>query len=712
MLGRFVRLEGSRSRPGSGLGLSLAAAVARMHGGQGRARGQQAGLARARDPAGRASAVRIAGAGLGGRRMNRSLAERLVAAPRLSAPAAARRKLDTLAAAPEARDLAPLLGAGRTRDLLLGLAEHSPYLWTLATEDPARLARLLGHPPQSALEALAAAPLAPARRRRGRADARAAPRQARGRAARRARRHRRRLGRGRDDRGADPFRRRRASAPRSRSSCARTRSAVGSRSIRTRPTSRAPAGWSCWRSASTARGSSTIRATSTSSSCTTPRLPRFPQGAEPAPLFVRITKGLARLLQERTSDGYVLRVDLRLRPDPASTPVALSTISAYAYYETLGQNWERAALIKARPAAGDLDLGRQFLAELAPFIWRKYFDYAAIADIHAMKRQIHAVRGHEKVVVAGHDVKLGRGGIREVEFFVQTQQLIFGGRRPRMRGSRTLDMLKELHAEKWVTGEAVKDLTDAYCFLRTVEHRLQMVADEQTQRLPFERADLSRFARFCGYARLESFAARPDVSSDARSRRTTRGCSRTPRRSASPPAASSSPASPTIPRRSRRFAASASSIRRRRPRRSAAGTSAGRAGVRSARAREALTEVVPALLEAFAGSGDPDAALSAFDAAMAKDGRHGRAAVDPALERQGARAVRRRARLRAPARGGHRVPPARARRRDRPGPDDRFRGQLSARRRPACAPRRMSVRRATSRTRSTGRATSPPRRCS
>ena len=91
-----------------------------------------------------------------------------------------------------------------------------------------------------------------------------------------------------------------------------------------------------------------------------------PEGAEPAPLFVRITKALARLLQERTSDGYVLRVDLRLRPDPASTPVALSTLSAYAYYETLGQNWERAALIKARPAAGDLELGRRFLEELRP----------------------------------------------------------------------------------------------------------------------------------------------------------------------------------------------------------------------------------------------------------------------------------------------------------------------------------------------------------
>ena len=112
---------------------------------------------------------------------------------------------------------------------------------------------------------------------------------------------------------------------------------------------------------------------------------------------MRITKALARLLQERTGDGYVLRVDLRLRPDPASTPVALSTARAPTpTTRRVGQNWERAAMIKARPAAGDIALGERFLAELAPFIWRKYFDYAAIADIHAMKRQIHAVRGHER----------------------------------------------------------------------------------------------------------------------------------------------------------------------------------------------------------------------------------------------------------------------------------------------------------------------------
>jgi glutamate-ammonia-ligase adenylyltransferase len=168
-----------------------------------------------------------------------------------------------------------------------------------------------------------------------------------------------------------------------------------------------------------------------------------------------MTKSLSRLLQERTGDGYVLRVDLRLRPDPGSTAVAISLPAAFSYYENLGQNWERAALIKARPVAGDKPLGSQFMADLAPFIWRKYFDYGSIADIHAMKRQIHAVRGHAEVKVEGHDVKLGRGGIREVEFFVQTQQLIFGGRRLQLRGARTLDMLQELSVDGWVTKEAV-----------------------------------------------------------------------------------------------------------------------------------------------------------------------------------------------------------------------------------------------------------------
>ena len=153
-----------------------------------------------------------------------------------------------------------------------------------------------------------------------------------------------------------------------------------------------------------------------------------------SPFYVRLTRDLVKIMQQRTVDGYVFRVDLRLRPDPSSTQIAISTEAALDYYESRGQNWERAALIKARPSAGDLAAGDKLIRELSPFIWRKYLDYAAVADVHAMKQQIHAYRGHGEIAVEGHNIKLGRGGIREIEFFVQTQQLIAGGRHAELRG--------------------------------------------------------------------------------------------------------------------------------------------------------------------------------------------------------------------------------------------------------------------------------------
>ncbi len=154
-------------------------------------------------------------------------------------------------------------------------------------------------------------------------------------------------------------------------------------------------------------------------------------GTAEAPVeFVRLTRRLVKIMQDRTADGYVFRTDLRLRPDPGATPLAMSVPAALVYYESLGQNWERAALIKARPCAGDIPAGESFLHEIVPFIWRKYLDFAAIADVQSIKRQIHMHKGHGAIAVAGHNVKLGRGGIREVEFFVQTQQLIAGGRNP------------------------------------------------------------------------------------------------------------------------------------------------------------------------------------------------------------------------------------------------------------------------------------------
>jgi len=238
-----------------------------------------------------------------------------------------------------------------------------------------------------------------------------------------------------------------------------------------------------------------------------PDPPALATDADAASIAIRVTRGLVKLLSERSADGYVFRVDLRLRPDPASTQVAISTPAALDYYEHRGQNWERSALIKARPCAGDIAAGERILKELSPFIWRKYMDFAALADIHAMKRQIHAYKGHGEIAVAGHNIKLGRGGIREIEFFVQTQQLIAGGRHPELRDRRTLTTLAALAEDKWVAEEARRDLAESYLFLRGVEHRLQMVADEQTHILPDDPQDLERLARFLGYATTKDFAA-------------------------------------------------------------------------------------------------------------------------------------------------------------------------------------------------------------
>jgi len=237
-----------------------------------------------------------------------------------------------------------------------------------------------------------------------------------------------------------------------------------------------------------------------------PERTRLADGIEPASFFVRLTRGLVKLLNERDGDGYVFRTDLRLRPDPASTQIAVSMPAALNYYESIGQNWERAAMIKARPCAGDLAAGGEFLAAIAPFIWRKYLDFAAVADVHAMKRQINAYRGHSELAVEGHNVKLGRGGIREIEFFVQTQQLIAGGRHPELRGRETLVTLDDLVQGGWIDEASRDDLGAAYLFLREVEHRLQMVADEQTHTLPADQDGVDAFARFLGYSGRDEFA--------------------------------------------------------------------------------------------------------------------------------------------------------------------------------------------------------------
>jgi glutamate-ammonia-ligase adenylyltransferase len=238
-----------------------------------------------------------------------------------------------------------------------------------------------------------------------------------------------------------------------------------------------------------------------------PSRPAMPAGDALQPFFTRLARDLVRILDERTGDGYVFRTDLRLRPDPRSTPLAMSVPAALTYYETVGQNWERAALIKARQVAGDSVAGQRFVAELQPFIWRRHLDFAAIQDIHSIKRQIQAHKGGGRIAVEGHDIKIGRGGIREIEFFAQTQQLIWGGRLRALRVAPTCTALRRLAAMRRIDSQTAETLIADYRFLRRVEHRLQMRDDQQTHRLPTDRAGIAALATFLGYVDTDRFVA-------------------------------------------------------------------------------------------------------------------------------------------------------------------------------------------------------------
>jgi glutamate-ammonia-ligase adenylyltransferase len=338
---------------------------------------------------------------------------------------------------------------------------------------------------------------------------------------------------------------------------------------------------------------------------------------EPAPFFVRIVQRLARIMQERTVDGYVFRTDLRLRPDPGSTAVAISVEAALSYYEGVGQNWERAAMLKARPCAGDRAAGDAFLKELTPFIWRKYLDYAAIADIHAMKRQIHIHRGHGIIAVEGHNLKLGRGGIREIEFFVQTQQLVAGGRNPALRVRGTEAALAALARDGWIDDAVERELVASYRFLRGLEHRLQMVADEQTHTLPLAPDAMERFVRFAGYDGRDRFADRlrgvletvqshyEHLFEDAPPLDVSLGSLVFTGDDDDPE---------TIATLAKMGFSNGSQVAE-----LVRGWHHGRtSATRSARARELLTELVPALLQAFGRTSDPNLALRAFDTLLSR----------------------------------------------------------------------------------------------
>ena len=235
--------------------------------------------------------------------------------------------------------------------------------------------------------------------------------------------------------------------------------------------------------------------------------PQLFPAQEPRAAAVRLVAPIARIMEEVTPDGYLFRTDLRLRPDPGSTPVAVSVAAAEHYYQNLGQNWERAAFIKARAVAGDLECGGAFLDSLQPFIWRKHLDFAAVEDVHSIKRQILSAHSSAELGVAVFDVKLGRGGIRDIELFAQTQQLILGGRNRKLRESRTLVALDAL-AEAGVIAPTARDaLSEAYAFFREIEHRIQMLEDAQTHQVPEDAETRARVAALAGFEDLSDFDA-------------------------------------------------------------------------------------------------------------------------------------------------------------------------------------------------------------
>lgn len=219
---------------------------------------------------------------------------------------------------------------------------------------------------------------------------------------------------------------------------------------------------------------------------------------DPGEAAVRIGRKMTDLLQVRDGEGYVFRIDLRLRPTPEVTPIALPVDAAISYYESQALAWERAAFIRARPAAGDLALGQNFLSVVQPFIWRRGLDFGAVQEILSISDRIRDHYAQGQTFGAGYDLKRGRGGIRECEFFAQIHQLIHGGRDPALRHAATMPALGALANAGWIDGENAHVLTDGYRLFRTIEHRLQMVDDQQTHELPGAKPALDGVARLHG----------------------------------------------------------------------------------------------------------------------------------------------------------------------------------------------------------------------
>ena len=326
---------------------------------------------------------------------------------------------------------------------------------------------------------------------------------------------------------------------------------------------------------------------------------------DPTEAATRLARRWLEILSERTGDGYVLRVDLRLRPSPEVTPIALPVEAAITYYESQGLAWEQAAFIRARAMAGDIALGRSFLRAIDPFIWRSVRDYGQLGRIADMSARIRDHYGRGQQLGPGFDLKRGRGGIREVEFFAQSQQLIHGGRNPALRAPMLGDALPALAAAGHVDADAATAMLDHYVTLRTIEHRLQMVADQQTHSLPDSAAALDQVAALHGLADGAALVAvlRPVTGEvSARFDALLAGLGRAegwPLEETALAAAVQSAGFPDPALAVRRIAEWRGGQSR---------------VLRSAAAREALELVLPTLFAALATAPDPVMALTRFDA--------------------------------------------------------------------------------------------------
>lgn len=337
----------------------------------------------------------------------------------------------------------------------------------------------------------------------------------------------------------------------------------------------------------------------------------LPEEQEPRKRLPRLVQAVARTLQEMTAEGYVFRVDLRLRPDPGATPVVISTEAALNYYESLGQTWERAAWIKARACAGDFASAEAFLRQMQPFIWRRSLDFAAVDDIRGLARQIQTVGRRAEIRPAGHDLKLGRGGIREIEFYAQIPQLVFGGRNETVRLPATLDALEALRDAGVVEADVVASLSADYRRLRAWEHRVQMRQDEASQTLPERDEDRAAIAAMAGFDGLSGFEAEVEACL-----RRVHGHFSDQFEDDEPLASEAGsliltgvePTPDTLATLGTLGFAEPESVWKR-----LNGWAAGRVrAVRTARARSLFARIAPQLVDRMAATGEPDAALVRF----------------------------------------------------------------------------------------------------